>query len=811
MPSKRTLFIIVALGMLGALVFFTLVEDYAPQASVNLQHNRTQATEIARHYLGTIGYDAEDLFADANFIFDSSNNLYLEYELGLKRAHEVVRADSLHSHYWHVYFFDSGLPPSQMMDRFLVRVSPGGTIIGFKHWLPDSLSAPSLSEEEATSLVESFLLRQGFDIRQFNLTNSSVKELIHRKDYTFSWTSQDTVFGLQKRITAAIHGDKVGGFRFFLEEPKDFHQEGSKVGTYVTYIVTASSIATFILLIFIITLFLKKYHDGEVGIKTGAYVFGLLFALIVIEYSLRFTTIGFGTTLGDVNRLNTRVIVFVITVLIVQAFLAAMAFAAWSVGESSARRGWSDRLKSVDGLLNGKLFTEAFANSVVFGYAFGFMILGLIAAAMSLAASEGHFGIFTLSLNGIPESYAPSMSAVLLAFRLAFLSEVVFRFFFIAWLRERTGKTWPGLVVSSLIWTLVAFTLWDFPFGYLSFAWLFPAYFAVSLVLGIILIRCDLLTAIFTNFTVLACSYAIPILVAGDEFYQFHATLFYVWMAIPLVVALTGYVRRQAFAYSAELIPAHIRRISERERMSKELEIARTVQMSLLPKENPLVEGFDIAGVCIPALEVGGDYYDFFPLGDAKIGIAIGDVSGKGVPAAIYMTLTKGILQSHAIESSSPRDVLNKLNKQMYQNIDRSSFVSMFYAVLDMKARKIRFARAGHNPAILAHRSKSENTLLEPAGIALGLERGERFQASLEEHELTLHAGDVLTFYTDGFTEACTTDGTEFGEQRLEKLISENKLASSNVIIQNVVRAVKAFVGNHPQHDDMTMVVLKVL
>ena len=147
----------------------------------------------------------------------------------------------------------------------------------------------------------------------------------------------------------------------------------------------------------------------------------------------------------------------------------------------------------------------------------------------------------------------------------------------------------------------------------------------------------------------------------------------------------------------------------------------------------------------------------------------------------------------------------------MYMNIEKNSFVSMFYAVLDMKSRKIRFARAGQNPAILAQRGSDISKMLEPNGIAVGLEAGERFNSFLEEHEVDLQSGDVLTFYTDGFTEASTKDGDEYGEERLMEVISENKNTSANVLIQHVVRSVRKFVGNHPQHDDMTMVVLKVL
>src|SRR5262249_22037916 len=138
---------------------------------------------------------------------------------------------------------------------------------------------------------------------------------------------------------------------------------------------------------------------------------------------------------------------------------------------------------------------------------------------------------------------------------------------------------------------------------------------------------------------------------------------------VPAVVGFIGLSRRERFEFKGSDLPEHVKRISERARMTRELEIARQVQIGLLPRSDPKVPGFDISGLCVPAEEVGGDYYDFIHLSDRKIGIAIGDVSGKGVPAAIYMTLTKGVLQSHAEGNIHPRDVLIKVNSLMYRTI----------------------------------------------------------------------------------------------------------------------------------------------
>jgi sigma-B regulation protein RsbU (phosphoserine phosphatase) len=811
MPDKTTVALLV-LGIAGAIAFFTLYGDHSPQASFDLKVDRTEVIARATEYLDQLDYDVEGLTADAFFSFDSGIALYLEATQGLVEAHDILRADTLSTHNWSVDFYDRSLPPSQMRDTYRVWITPAGKILGYRHNLADSVAVESLPEEGARLLADNFLADLGLDLDDFELENSSATQRTGRKDYYFRWARRDSVYAMVPKYWVRVQGSRIDAFRHDLSAPESFQQAGSSIQTFVTFLVTASSIATFVLLLFVIALFLKKYHEGEVGINTAIKVFVFLFIIIVIEYGLKYQVVGTGTSLGDVNRFNVRMIVFVITVLIVQAFLAAMVFAAWSVGESSARRGWGNKLSAIDGILNKKLFTLDFANSTVMGYSFGFVILGLTYGVAALVSSSNNVSLFTIPLlNGIPESFFPSLSAVLFALRIAILNEIVFRLFFVSWLREKTKKTWPGILISSLLWTLVAFTLWDFPLGYPSFAVLFPAYFLISVCLGLILVKYDLLTAIFTNFVLLAFTYAVPMLTSSGSFYEMQSMLFFVFMAAPLGVAAIGFVKQERFVFSRELIPTHVRRISERERMAQELEIARNVQMSLLPKKNPLLEGYDIAGVCIPALEVGGDYYDFFHLGDGKLGISIGDVSGKGVPAAIYMTLTKGILQSHAGENISPKEVLSKLNKQMYLNIEKNSFVSMFYAVLDMKNRKIRFARAGHNPAILAHREVGANRMLEPKGIAVGLEAGDRFHDFLEEHEVDLQSGDVLTFYTDGFTEASTKDGDEYGEEKLMSVISRNKSTSANVLIQNVVRSVRKFVGNHPQHDDMTMVVLKVL
>ena len=249
----------------------------------------------------------------------------------------------------------------------------------------------------------------------------------------------------------------------------------------------------------------------------------------------------------------------------------------------------------------------------------------------------------------------------------------------------------------------------------------------------------------------------------------------------------------------------------ERERMTKELEIAHQVQMRLLPKTSPQIPGYDIAGICIPAKEVGGDYFDFIKIGNNKLGITIGDVSGKGVPAAIYMTLTKGVIQSQAEKNISPKEVLVKVNNFLYQSIELDSFVSMFYTVLYLNERKLICSRAGHNPAIHFCSKTNKYSPIEPAGMALGLDSGKIFSAIISEQEIKLNKGDLLIFYTDGFTEAMNKKLDLYGEDRLLNIIQKNKDKNAKELIKAVCQDVRDFTKEQPQYDDMTMVSLKVI
>jgi len=258
-----------------------------------------------------------------------------------------------------------------------------------------------------------------------------------------------------------------------------------------------------------------------------------------------------------------------------------------------------------------------------------------------------------------------------------------------------------------------------------------------------------------------------------------------------------------------------LREKAEKERLEQELQIARNIQMSLLPQGPLRMPGVELAGHCEPAREVGGDYYDFLPLDDDRLGILIADVAGKGTSAALYMAELKGIVFSLSQLHASPRQLLIDANRIISKHLDSSSFITMTYVVVDTRARTITCARAGHCPLIYVPgpnaASRAAQTLV-PDGMVLGLQvdTGDSFARLLEEITLPLGRGDLFLLYTDGISEAMNTSGDYFGDARLAELARQHADMASDELRERILREVHAFTGDAAQHDDMTMVLIKI-
>lgn len=240
--------------------------------------------------------------------------------------------------------------------------------------------------------------------------------------------------------------------------------------------------------------------------------------------------------------------------------------------------------------------------------------------------------------------------------------------------------------------------------------------------------------------------------------------------------------------------------------VKQELDMARDVQMSLQPKEIPDSETHDIKAVILPAREVGGDLYDFFYIDESRIALVIADVSGKGVPAALFTTVTRALLRATSSKDySTPAECLTRVNELLCESNPSCIFITLFFGVLDLRNGELHYSNAGHNPPRLLQADSQVEVVPKTNNIVLGIQPGHAYN----NDQIQLKPGDTLFLYTDGITEAENLQDEEFTESRLDKKLAGLAGASAERVATEIVDAVQEFVGDAPQSDDITCVVAR--
>src|SRR6266480_4200689 len=244
----------------------------------------------------------------------------------------------------------------------------------------------------------------------------------------------------------------------------------------------------------------------------------------------------------------------------------------------------------------------------------------------------------------------------------------------------------------------------------------------------------------------------------------------------------------------------------EKQRLETQLEVARQVQLELLPPRDPQLEGFDISAYNFPTEEVSGDYYDWVRIYDDQIGLVIADVSGKGVPAALLMAFLRASLRAATHIGYSPHISMAKVNYLLWESIERNQFVTAFYGILDVTNKTLSYTNAGHNPPILMDK-EGNFSFIERGSVPLGMFKDTRYH----EYYLTTEPGELLVLYTDGATEAQNPRGEEFGKQRLAEAVKNNRQLSARELIAAIHKEVIEWTDGRGATDDVTFFVIKAL
>lgn len=248
---------------------------------------------------------------------------------------------------------------------------------------------------------------------------------------------------------------------------------------------------------------------------------------------------------------------------------------------------------------------------------------------------------------------------------------------------------------------------------------------------------------------------------------------------------------------------------AEKKLLDRDLENARKIQENLLPKVIPTIDNLDVYGRMIPAMQVGGDYFDLIKIDDERLFVVVGDVSGKGLSASFYMSKLQTMVRLYCNKAKSPSEILKEINKQIFKSIERNYFITVSIALFDTANKTVKFCRAGHTELLAS--INDEMKVIRPKGIGVGLESGEIFDKNLEETELPLSNEDFFLFFSDGVNEASDENNEMYGNERVLRLLEENKSLSTKDFTKKLISDIKRFKGNTKQNDDIAVVAVKYI
>jgi hypothetical protein len=474
-----------------------------------------------------------------------------------------------------------------------------------------------------------------------------------------------------------------------------------------------------------------------------------------------------------------------------------------SIGDSITRQHWQKKLVCYDYLRQGMFFNRPVGEVLLRSVVLMFVIAGLWSLLLWVTPN------FYFSLDQTFLVYEADWAPVyLLLYNTWFSLIYILGIYLVAGslVYARTKNRWIVALFTAVAFALVV----PIPFYYGPVLEQFLVLGLLGLGMALIYLKWDFLTLLFSHYLFIGL-----LLVSGGWMVSSSPDLYVFISFIVFLLFITGWaifsiVKGKEEQSLPSYVPEYVEELAQEERIKQELQIAREVQNSFLPTKTPDLEGLDIAALCQPAYETGGDYYDFIQLDDHRVALTIGDVSGKGIQAAFYMTFTKGILHSLCRETDSPAELLKKANRLFCDNARKGTFISLVYGIVDLKKKTFTFSRAGHNPILHLQAKDGKLNELQPNGLGLGLTKNASFDDNIKEVELNLAEGDLLVLYTDGIVEALNDTHQFYGGKRLLKQLKNQKNKTSQEILDVLSKDVSSFIGTAKQHDDMTIMVIKM-
>jgi len=713
----------------------------------------------------------------------------------LGRLRESLMARELLA--WWVRVYPPGARPGDWTYRAIVAAD--GEVVDLELRVPPDEALPEVDPAAAEAQARELLAAQGIDLDRFGPPVVRRTELQSRSDLAVRFPAAEPAFGpeVPYGMEVTFAGDRPTGFRSWMDEPERARLAAALQP--INLLAQLRIMVPFLILPFVGILFLRRYHEGELGVRRAVQLFLAVFGAGAVLIALAGASATEGQDWGVLSRVQVawawglQILVFWFPAL---GLLAAMS---WSVGESICREGAPGKLAAFDALFRGAWANATFARSAFRGFAAG---LGLGGLSLTLLLAPGTEAQLSGMLGPWWES-ARWAGLALIGFLVAYVgaTELFARLFLLSALTRRTGP-W---VAGALVTALSALLFWP-PISGMTVGSSLLLGLVAAAALVALFVTYDLLTALLASLTAHAACYVLPFLFADDPFLQLQGALPLAFLALPALVGLRHLLSDRELVYRWEDVPPHVRRIAERERQRVELETARGIQSSILPELPPSLQGVELAHAYLPASEVGGDFYDVLALDDGRLAVAVGDVAGHGVSSGLVMSMAKSALAVQVSFDPDVRQVFRTLNRTVYQSARQRLLATLCYAVLDPERRQMLYASAGH---LFPYRIDRDGRVEPLESVAYPL--GVRGDLEVTAKEARFAEGDTLFLFSDGIIEA-RRDGSDdvFGFDRLEAALHRHAHLPVGRLRDAVLAEVEQFCGGTPREDDQTVLVLRL-
>jgi hypothetical protein len=675
-----------------------------------------------------------------------------------------------------------------------------GQVLGARASARNEETGAHATEAQLRPRADAFVRSRAFlgaPAPQFESARPTV--LRTRTDWVFRYRVASTFAAgkIVPYLNVYFIGDRFAGW-YLTEEYADGSAYAGDSGGEITGLLVRFAVV-YALLIFLLTIFLKKYHAGEVGVSTASLLFGLLLALLIVSDFMIGPSFTEGNGMGSLDAQATAVVQMAFKFVVLDLPLALVVFFGWSVGESYARERWGERLASFDAILRRDALNATVGRSLLRG----------ALTAPAVAAAAFLVGAIPLALHTAYPAlggteYVLYLAGPMFVDVVALMDAIIFPIvavLFVLALAHRKRVFAVGVAVAVVLGAIGAAAcppiqpvLQSVLFGWGAIAACIAVFLAYDLLSSAVALG---------GASIIVAAAPLMSVARGSLLTQLSFATVTPLVAI-VAFAIAALMTRREVVYSYEDLAPHVKRIVERERVKAEIDAANRIQAALLPDGNPHLTGASVASHYRAATEIGGDYFDFLDLPNGDVGIAFGDVSGHGLTSGIVMAMAKAALLVQVGVDPSPRAVMNVLNDIVIKTAPKRIMMTFFFGVLDPATQQLRFSSAGHLDPYVYRAGGGHLEALSSWGFPLGVRRRDPFR----EHSVGFDPGDRLILYSDGLIEAVDDDGNPFGFDRFEQVLRDCGTKPAEEIKKTLLHSIRKFTRNRPPEDDQTLVVV---